>query len=77
LRETFSQKGVITDVQLKFTKEGKFRHFAFVGYQNEEEAKSAKDYFDNTFLHSLRIKVEQCNELGEHCIHIIIIFSYN
>jgi len=66
LRETFSQKGVITDVQLKFTKEGKFRHFAFVGYQNEEEAKSAQDYFDNTFLHSLRIKVEQCNELGEH-----------
>ncbi|XP_001949363.1 probable RNA-binding protein 19 isoform X1 [Acyrthosiphon pisum] len=65
LREIFSEKGVITDVQLKYTKAGKFRHFAFVGFQNEEEAKAALDYFDNTFLHSLRIKVEKCTELGD------------
>jgi len=66
LREIFSEKGVITDVQLKYTKTGKFRHFAFVGFQNEEEAKAALDYFDNTFLHSLRIKVEKCTELGKY-----------
>lgn len=52
-------------MQLKYTKTGKFRHFGFVGYQNEEEAKAALDYFDNTFLHSLRIKVEKCTELGK------------
>ncbi|KAL5233247.1 hypothetical protein ACI65C_000657 [Semiaphis heraclei] len=65
LKEIFSEKGVITDVQLKYTKTGKFRHFAFVGFQNEEEAKAALDYFDNTFLHSLRIQVEKCSELGD------------
>ncbi|XP_050534142.1 probable RNA-binding protein 19 [Daktulosphaira vitifoliae] len=65
IRKTFSQKGIITDVQLKFTKEGKFRHFAFVGYQSKEEAKAALEYFDNSFLKSARIKVEQCAELGD------------
>lgn len=65
LREIFSEKGVITDVQLKYTKTGKFRHFAFIGFQNEEEAKAALDYFDNTFVHSLRIQVEKCTELGD------------
>lgn len=81
LKETFSQKGVITDVQLKFTKDGKFRQFAFVGFQTEEEAKEAQDYFDNTFLNSLRIKVEQCTELGKQHLLIyteilILYFSY-
>lgn len=66
MKEIFSEKGVITDVQLKYTKTGKFRHFAFVGFQNEEEAKAALDYFDNTFLHSLRIQVEKCSELGKY-----------
>lgn len=56
----------MTDVQLKFTKEGKFRHFAFVGFQNGDEAQAALDYFDNTFLNSLRIKVEPCSELGAY-----------
>ncbi|XP_050436168.1 probable RNA-binding protein 19 [Adelges cooleyi] len=65
LRETFSHKGVITDVQLKYTKDGKFRYFAFVGFQSEEEAKNAIDYFDNSFLNSSRIKVEQCANLGD------------
>lgn len=74
LRETFSQKGIITDVQLKYTKDGKFRHFAFVGYQNEEEAKAAQDFFDNTFLNSVRIKVEKCSELGKY--YLLSISTY-
>lgn len=56
---------MVTDVQLKFTKDGKFRHFGFVGYQSEKEADAAISYFDKSFLNSSRISVERCAELGK------------
>ncbi|RZF45568.1 hypothetical protein LSTR_LSTR010969 [Laodelphax striatellus] len=65
LKEHFSEKGVVTDVQLKYTKKGEFRHFAFVGYQSEEEAKAAIEYFNNTYIRSVRIEVQPCSELGD------------
>ncbi|XP_075219928.1 putative RNA-binding protein 19 isoform X2 [Lycorma delicatula] len=64
LKDHFSQKGLVTDVQLKYTKDGKFRHFGFVGYQNEDDAKSALEYFNNTFIRSVKIEVQLCAELG-------------
>ncbi|XP_039292425.1 probable RNA-binding protein 19 isoform X2 [Nilaparvata lugens] len=65
LKEHFSQKGVVTDVQLKYTKKGEFRHFGFVGYQSEEQAKEAIEYFNNTYIRSVRIEVQPCSELGD------------
>ncbi|KAG8224193.1 hypothetical protein J437_LFUL002647, partial [Ladona fulva] len=65
LRESFSTKGTVTDVQLKYTKDGKFRHFGFVGYKTEEECKAALDYYNNTYLSGSRIKVEVCSDLGD------------
>lgn len=57
LEKHFAQKGTITDVQLKYTKEGTFRHFAFIGYKTEEEADVAKEYFNNTYLDAYKIQV--------------------
>lgn len=57
LKETFSLKGQVTDVQLKYDKEGNFRHFGFVGYKNDDEADSALTYFNNTFVGSCKIQV--------------------
>jgi len=50
LKELFSQKSIVTDVQLKYTKDSKFRQFAFIGYKLEEQAKLAQFYFDQIFI---------------------------
>lgn len=57
LRETFSQKGQVTDIQLKYDKEGKFRHFGFIGFKTDDEAETASNYFNNTFVGSCKIQV--------------------
>jgi len=66
LKELFSQKGIVTDVQLKYTKDGKFRQFAFIGYKSEEQAKLAQSYFNQTFIDTCKICVEQCANLGTY-----------
>ena len=55
LRQSFSAHGLITDIQLKFTKDGKFRNFAFVGYKTEEEAHRAQSYFNNSYFGASKI----------------------
>lgn len=64
LKELFSQKGIVTDVQLKYTKDGKFRRFAFIGYKTEEQAKLAQSYFDEIYIDTCKISVKQCANLG-------------
>lgn len=64
LKELFSEKGIVTDVQLKYTEDGKFRRFGFVGYKTEEEASAALDFFNNTCVDTARITVEHCAGLG-------------
>lgn len=54
----------MTDVQLKYTKDGVFRKFAFVGYSNEDDASQAIQYFNNTCIDTSRIAVEVCAALG-------------
>lgn len=65
LKELFSQKGIVTDVQLKYTNDGHFRRFAFIGYKTEEQANLAQTYFDQTCIDTCRISVEQCASLGD------------
>lgn len=65
LKELFSHKGLITDVQLKYTKDGKFRRFAFIGFKMEEQAVAAKEYFDQTCIDTCKISIEQCASLGD------------
>lgn len=64
MTEIFSKQGRITDVQLKYTKEGKFRKFAFLGYQNEQDAAAAIEFFNNTCIDTSRINVQTCADLG-------------
>ena len=65
-KKTFSsQGGEVTDVQLKYTKEGKFRHFGFVGFKTEEGAEKAKKYFNNTYIGATKVSVELCADLGD------------
>lgn len=50
IRDFFSKKGSVTDVSLKFTPEGKFRRFGFIGFASSNEAEEAQKYFDKTFM---------------------------
>jgi multiple RNA-binding domain-containing protein 1 len=65
LKTTFSRKGLVTDLQLKYTKEGKFRGFAFVGFRTEDEANEARDYFHGTYIGAAKIDVRTCTDLGD------------
>merc|ERR1711974_183629 len=60
LRTSFATRGEVTDVQLKYTKDKKFRHFGFVGFKTQAAAESAKNHFHNTFMGATKISVEFC-----------------
>ncbi|XP_064536411.1 probable RNA-binding protein 19 [Drosophila montana] len=64
LRNIFGTKGTITDLQLKYTPDGKFRQFCFVGYSSEAEAQAAIKHFNNTCIQTSRVRVESCAALG-------------
>lgn len=65
LKDIFGEKGEVTDVQLKYTKDGRFRNFGFVGYRTEEQAQAAREYFDGTCIRSMKIDVQVCSNLGD------------
>ena len=65
LKQSFSSHGLITDIQLKYTKDGKFRNFAFVGYKTEEEAQRAQSYFNNSYFGAAKLTVDFCANLGD------------
>uniref|UniRef100_A0A182M370 RRM domain-containing protein n=1 Tax=Anopheles culicifacies TaxID=139723 RepID=A0A182M370_9DIPT len=65
LRNHFSTCGIITDVQLKYTPEGKFRNFGFIGFESEEHAEKAIKHFNNSFIRTSKITVAPCVALSE------------
>ncbi|KAJ7426320.1 RNA binding motif protein 19 [Pitangus sulphuratus] len=64
-RKLFAAFGTLTDCCLKFTKEGKFRKFGFIGYRSEEEAQTALKHFNKSFIDTSRITVELCKSFGD------------
>ncbi|KAF9064872.1 hypothetical protein BDP27DRAFT_1425381 [Rhodocollybia butyracea] len=50
-------KGTLTDVKIAFKPDGTSRRFGFVGFKTDEEALTAKEWFDKTFVDSSRISV--------------------
>ncbi|XP_072352543.1 probable RNA-binding protein 19 isoform X1 [Scyliorhinus torazame] len=61
----FSDFGTLTDCILKFTKDGKFRKFGFVGFKTEEEAQAALKHFNKSYIDTSRIAVEFCKSFGD------------
>ncbi|NXD11176.1 RBM19 protein, partial [Nothocercus nigrocapillus] len=64
-RKLFAAFGTLTDCCLKFTKDGKFRKFGFIGYKSEDEAKTAMNHFNKSFIDTSRITVELCKPFGD------------
>uniref|UniRef100_A0A8C4YP60 RNA binding motif protein 19 n=1 Tax=Gopherus evgoodei TaxID=1825980 RepID=A0A8C4YP60_9SAUR len=64
-RKLFAAFGTLTDCSLKFTKDGKFRKFGFIGFKSEDEAKMAMNHFNKSFIDMARITVELCKSFGD------------
>lgn len=64
-RDLFAAFGTLTDCTLKYTKDGKFRKFGFIGYGSEEEAKAALSHFNKSFIDTSRVSVELCKSFGD------------
>ncbi|XP_048198851.1 probable RNA-binding protein 19 isoform X2 [Perognathus longimembris pacificus] len=64
-RQLFAAFGTLTDCSLKFTKDGKFRKFGFIGFKSEEEAQVALSHFNKSFIDTSRITVEFCKSFGD------------
>ncbi|XP_008575479.1 PREDICTED: probable RNA-binding protein 19 [Galeopterus variegatus] len=64
-RQLFAAFGTLTDCSLKFTKDGKFRKFGFIGFKSEEEAQTAQNHFNKSFIDTSRIIVEFCKAFGD------------
>ena len=64
LRAHFGARGEITDCRLARTKSGKSRHFGFIGFRTEEQARDAIRYFNNTYLLTNKITVESADRIG-------------
>lgn len=56
-RKMFAAFGTLTDCGLKFTKDGKFRKFGFVGFKCEEDASKALKHFNKSFVDTSRVTV--------------------
>ncbi|KAI5109104.1 putative RNA-binding protein 19, partial [Silurus meridionalis] len=64
-RKMFADFGTLTDCGLKFTKDGKFRKFGFVGFKCEEDASKALKHFNKSFVDTSRVTVEFCTDFGD------------
>uniref|UniRef100_A0AAV2MRD7 RRM domain-containing protein n=1 Tax=Knipowitschia caucasica TaxID=637954 RepID=A0AAV2MRD7_KNICA len=64
-RTMFAAFGTLTDCTLKFTKDGKFRKFGFVGFKSEEDANKALIHFHKSFMDTSRVTVEMCKSFGD------------
>ncbi|XP_078083132.1 putative RNA-binding protein 19 [Mustelus asterias] len=64
-RSLFGAFGTLTDCTLKFTKDGKFRKFGFVGFKTEEETQAALQHFNKSYIDTSRIAVEFCKSFGD------------
>ncbi|KAK2837318.1 hypothetical protein Q5P01_014530 [Channa striata] len=64
-RSMFAAFGTVTDCALKFTKDGKFRKFGFVGFKTEEDADRALKHFNRSFVDTSRVTVEMCKAFGD------------
>ncbi|KAL3715153.1 hypothetical protein ACJRO7_006965 [Eucalyptus globulus] len=65
LRDHFSQKGEISDVQIIYTCDGKNRQIAFIGFRTEQEAEEAIRYFHKSYVGTYRIFCEVARRVGD------------
>lgn len=69
LQEHFSAKGDVTDVKIVKTDKGKSRLFAFIGFKSESQGKDSIKYFNNSYLKTNKIQVEEAKVQGDRSLN--------
>jgi len=54
----FDECGQITECSLKYTKDGVFRKFAFIGFHSESGADASVTHRNNTYIDTSKIQVQ-------------------
>lgn len=57
VRAIFDDYGSVTDCSLKYTKDGVFRQFAFIGFATEAETQNAINSLNNTYIQTSKVTV--------------------
>ena len=65
IKNHFSQKGIVTDVKIMHKEDGRSRNFCFVGFKDDQSAKDAIKYFNQTYLKTMKISVEKAKLQGD------------
>ena len=65
IKKHFSQKGIISDIKIMHKENGQSRNFCFIGFKNEQSAKEAIKYFNQTYLKTMKITVEIAKLQGD------------
>ena len=65
VKTIFAEMGQITDLKLKYTKNGVFLRFVFVGFKTHTEAERALKHFHNTYIDTSKLRVDICKDLGD------------
>ena len=65
LKNHFSKKGVITDVKILRKENGESKRFAFIGFKTSEQTKDSIKYFNNTYMKTCRLLVEEAKVQGD------------
>ena len=65
IKNHFSQKGIVTDVKIMHKEDGRSRNFCFVGFKDDQSAKDAIKYFNQTYLKTMKISVEKAKSQGD------------
>ena len=63
-----SKTFTLTDAKVAYKPDGTSRRFGFVGFKTEKEAEEAKQWFDKSFIDSMRINVEVV-DVSPFCSH--------
>jgi len=61
VKDLFSDYGNVTDCSLKYSKDGVFRRFAFIGFSSEESAQSALEALHDTYVNTSKINTSKIN----------------
>ena len=65
IKKHFSQKGIVTDIKIMHKEDGRSRNFCFVGFKDDQSAKDAIKYFNQTYLKTMKISVEKAKLQGD------------
>jgi len=65
LKKHLSLKGEITDIKIMRKPNGESRKFAFVGFKSEEQAINSINYFNNTYIKTCKIQLEEAKVQGD------------